>query len=302
MDPKAESLQQYLEPAWSLLGPYELDKMRFSWRQRMVYPCNWKTGLEAFNESYHAAISHPQLTEWGTFKHWSRGEGRHGWHGLLRPRADSAGAGKSSGGNMRMKVGQDPRVATYEMLENIWSTCFGVTTPTIVAAAKRLVEDLPADTPPDEVLHRLISSAQADDAARGVSWPQIDPEHAAKAGVDWHVFPNLVVLPAPTYALVYRTRPNGYDPDSCIFEAMALERFPEGEEPKTEWIDAPGGHEADWRLILAQDFGNMSQVQQGMKSRGFIGARPNPLEETAVTHFHRTLAQYMGTGAPQPIG
>jgi hypothetical protein len=46
----------------------------------------------------------------------------------------------------------------------------------------------------------------------------------------------------------------------------------------------------------------MEAVQQGMKSRGFVGARPNPIEELPVTHFHRTLAEYMGTGAPVAIG
>jgi phenylpropionate dioxygenase-like ring-hydroxylating dioxygenase large terminal subunit len=287
MDPGCDPLLEYLKPAAPMLDVFELDKMRYRWRQWMYYPCNWKTGLEAFIESYHAAITHPQLTEWGSFKHWSKGEGRHAWHGLLRARSDTAG--------------EDPRTAPHEMLETLWNTCFGVTSPTMINAAKRLVDELPPETSPEQVLQHLTESAQREDAARGVLWPKIDPAHAAAVGMDWHIFPNLVVLPAPTYALCYRTRPNGDDPDSCIFEAMALERFPDGEQPTTEWVHAPAASEEDWRLILAQDFKNMSQVQLGMKSRGFSGARPNPLEETAVTHFHQILAQYMGTGAPTPL-
>jgi nitrite reductase/ring-hydroxylating ferredoxin subunit len=301
MDPDCEPLAEYLKPASPMLDMYELDKMRFSWRQRTVFRCNWKVGLEAFNESYHAASSHPQLTEWGTYKHWSRGEGRHGWHGLLHPRADTAGAGSSGGSTVRLKAGQDPRVAPFELVDTLWGSCPGVTTETIVNVARRLVDELPADTPPEKVLEHMMTTAQSEDAARGVIWPTIDPVKAAEAGVDWHIFPNMVILPAPTYALGYRTRPSGYDPDVCIFESFALERFPEGEEPKTEWVEMPDGSEANWRLILSQDFNNMGEVQKGMKSRGFMGARPNPLEETAVTHFHRTLAQYMGTGAPEVI-
>ena len=80
-----------------------------------------------------------------------------------------------------------------------------------------------------------------------------------------------------------------------------LERFPEGEEAKTEWVFEADPDEEKWRLILAQDFQNMPEVQKGMKSRGFMGARPNPLSEVPVTHFHRTLAEYMGTGAPVPL-
>jgi hypothetical protein len=46
---------------------------------------------------------------------------------------------------------------------------------------------------------------------------------------------------------------------------------------------------------------NMPQVQKGMKSRGYVGARPSPVQEVAVIHFHRLLSKYMGTGAPTPI-
>jgi hypothetical protein len=33
-----------------------------------------------------------------------------------------------------------------------------------------------------------------------------------------------------------------------------------------------------------------------------MGARPNPIEERTVVHFFDKLAEYMGTGAPEPIG
>ena len=45
----------------------------------------------------------------------------------------------------------------------------------------------------------------------------------------------------------------------------------------------------------------MPEVQNGMKSRAFKGARPNPVQEKAVINFHRTLASFMGSGAPVPI-
>ena len=45
----------------------------------------------------------------------------------------------------------------------------------------------------------------------------------------------------------------------------------------------------------------MSEVQKGMKSRGFRGTLPNPHQEQKVTNFHRNLADYMGRGAPRLI-
>ncbi len=60
----------------------------------------------------------------------------------------------------------------------------------------------------------------------------------AEAGLAWTLFPNQNILQGVTFALAYRARPYGDDPDQCIFEAYALERFPEGEEPPSEWVYA----------------------------------------------------------------
>jgi nitrite reductase/ring-hydroxylating ferredoxin subunit len=302
MDPNCEPLQHYLKPAAELLDPYRLDKMRYRWRQWLYFPCNWKTALEAFNESYHARISHPHLNAWGeTTYYWCRAEGKHAWHGPGRGsmpgRAGAApiSAQTNSGPNL------DARVSTAEFLHALMNTVNSCTTDTLVNAADRLVDELPPDASAGEVLAHLTARAMADDAARGVDWPMIDPSHMERAGHDWHLFPNLVVLQGLTYALCYRSRPNGPDPNGCIFEVYVLERYPEGQEPKTEWEYVPDPFDERWPLVLQQDFQNMPEVQRGMKSRGFKGARTNPHQEVAVTHFHETLAKYMGVGAPRPL-
>jgi nitrite reductase/ring-hydroxylating ferredoxin subunit len=300
MDPDCEPLESYLAPVIRLLGPYELDKMRYRWRQWLYFPCNWKTAIEAFIESYHVLGTHPELIKWGENLCWCKAEGKHAWHGFtgLRggPKRVSTGLSGATGA-----ADQDPRISTFEMLDYLMDTVNATTTDTILAAANRLRDELPADTPPELVNAHLMASARQDDAARGVVWPDIEPEHMMEVGIDWHVFPNTVILPGITFALCYRARPNGDDPNSCIFEVYVIERFPEGEEPETEWKFEPDPTEEKWRYILSQDFLNMPNVQQGMKSRGFPGPRPSPVQELAVIHFHKTLAEYMGTGAPQPL-
>jgi hypothetical protein len=133
-----------------------------------------------------------------------------------------------------------------------------------------------------------------------VIWPEIDPDHYAASGIAWNVFPNLSIQHGYTFALCYRARPYGVDPDKCIFETSVIERFPEGQEPSTEWVYAEPTAEK-WRSVLAQDFANMAAVQRGMKSRVFPGALPNPRQERPVSNFHRNLAKYMGRGAPRPL-
>jgi hypothetical protein len=174
------------------------------------------------------------------------------------------------------------------------------TTQTLVDAAVRLVEELPEDTPADKVLEHWLSAARRDDAARGVTWPTIDPEHLGKSGTAWQIFPNFQIGQGLTSALCYSARPHGYDPDKCIFEVSVYELYPKGEEPHTEWVYTPVG-DPHWLSVLPQDFSNMAAVQQGMKSLGFAGTKPNPYRERSTANLHRNLAKYMGTGAPRGL-
>jgi nitrite reductase/ring-hydroxylating ferredoxin subunit len=300
MNPDCEPLLDYLKPAAPMLDAFELDKMRYRWRQWLHFPANWKTALEAFIESFHVDASHPQLLEWGSNRWWSKSEGKHAWHGTGGSRGD--GERKASGMILvSSDSGIDPRVAVAEQMQEVFDTV-GTATRTLVDAAWRLKDELPETATADEVAMHLMASAARDDAARGVTWPAISAEHFAACGHDWHIFPNSVILLGVTYALCYRARPNGYDPNSCIFEVYILERYPVGQEPRTEWVHEPDAAAPSWRRILAQDFDNIPEVQKGLKSRGFVGPRPNPIQEVPVTHFHRTLAEYMGTGAPREIG
>lgn len=111
----------------------------------------------------------------------------------------------------------------------------------------------------------------------------------------------MAILRGITFALCYRARPHGDSPHQCTFESCALERYPEGGEPKTEWSYAEPTKEKSG-LELSQDFSNMAAVQQGIRSRGFRGTSPNPHQERKVTNFHRDLMKYVGMGAMRRIG
>jgi phenylpropionate dioxygenase-like ring-hydroxylating dioxygenase large terminal subunit len=294
MDPDCESLLDYLEPAATMLDPFELQNMRYRWRQWLQFPSNWKVAIEAFNEGYHVAGTHPQLTKFSTKPTWSDGRGRHGVFGAAA-REGSGGATAGASGAADMRIG------LKHSLNQLWEEVNATTTETMVRVANLLEDELPEGTPPNEVQLHLMRRTIEEDAKRGVMWPRIDPAHFAAAGNVWHLFPNTVIIHGPTFALCYRARPDGYDPDRCIFEVYTLEKFPPGQEPKPENLYRPELTEANWRRVLCQDFSNMGAVQKGLKSRHFEGIRPSPVEEKAIVNFHRVLAGYMGTGAPQPL-
>jgi phenylpropionate dioxygenase-like ring-hydroxylating dioxygenase large terminal subunit len=302
LDPDAAPLREYLWPAAPMLDAFELERMRYRWRQWLIFPCNWKVALEAFNESFHARISHPGLSEFGSVAdYWCRGQGLHCWHGpeqqvgaaTMSTSARPAPITPGSGIEVRRRLGLT--------MQRFMDEVNALTTRTIVDAAARLVDELPEGTPPGEVGAHLMRSAQADDAARGVHWAQVPPEVMLAAGHDWHLFPNTIMLQTRTHALCYRARPNGWNPDSCIFEAYVIELFPDGQAPETEWLFVPDWNDERWPKVLREDFQNMPEVQRGLKSSGFAMARPNPKQEATVSHFHETLARFMGRGAPVPI-
>ena len=295
LDPEVEPLRDYLAPVPAMLDPFELEKMRYKWRKWTVLDCNWKVFMEAFNETYHVPGTHPEFMEFGAFSGFGNQHGRHSCMGY-----DQQGAAKETQAKMRLGVGGDPRKATARMQQFTIDTVDAVTTRTLVDAANRLVDELPEDTPGDEVFRHWIASAKADDAARGVVWPEIASDHVAAAASSWQVFPNFQIGHALTHALCYSARPHGTDPDKCVIEAFALERFPEGQAPTTEWRRCEPT-EADFGPVLIQDFSNVAAVQAGMKDPQFRGCLPNPKAEGAVISLHRNLAAYMGSGEPRPI-
>ena len=294
-DADAGPLEDFLQtiPFW--LDPFEIDRMRYKWRLRTRYAANWKVVTEAFVEGYHSEATHPQLITAGYGRTVSCPEGLHARMHTKGMEGAGIGTQFDSDGS------EDIRTIPYKTIKGIMDTQWSNTTDTFVEAARRLPGLLPESTTPDEVGQTLMEEARRIDAARGVDWPHIDPAHMANVGINWHLFPNAVLLPNVTYLLGFRIRPDGFDPDSCIMEVFALERYPEGGEPQTQWEEPEDLSARYWPLLLRQDFKNMHAIQKGMKSAGPGGLLPNPVQEASIINFHRNLAAFMGRGAPRDI-
>ncbi|MEO3758029.1 aromatic ring-hydroxylating dioxygenase subunit alpha [Mycobacterium sp. B14F4] len=296
MDPDCEPLADYLFPAAKILDPFGLENMRYKWRKWLYFDCNWKVALEAFNETYHVFTTHPEFNKFGEFKGWAKAQGKHSNIGYDAPKGMDETKSK-----IRLGTGDDARVSTAEMQMYTWEQTNATTTETLVNAAKRLVDELPEGTPADKVLQHWLASARRDDEARGVIWPTIPPDILGQSGTAWQLFPNFQIGQGLTSALCYSARPHpSYDPNKCIFEVATLELYPKGQEPQTEWQYTPK-ESPNWLSVLPQDFSNMAAVQQGMKSLGFSGTKPNPYRERSTVNLHYQLSKYMGTGEPQEL-
>lgn len=294
LDPNAGPLSEYLEPAASMLDPFELQNMRPRWRKWIIFDCNWKVAMEAFAEIYHVEVTHPEFMSFGEFRGWGRAQGLHSNIGYDAPKGLEENQAK-----LRLGKG-DPRKSTAEMQVFTWEQVNTNTTKTLVEAAKRLVDELPEGTPPAEVSKHWLDSARRDDEARGVFWPRVEPTHTAASGTSWQVFPNFQIGHAVNNMLCYSARPYGYDPDKCYFEVSVYELYPKGEEPEAPWAYTDKD-DPKWGSVLPQDFSNMAAVQAGMKNGGFRGTLPNPYRERSIANLHRNLARYVGTGAPRQV-
>ncbi len=310
MDPGAEPLAKYLDPVPAHLDPYEYERMRFRFYASFRLPCNWKVALEAFDEGYHVAATHPQLLpvqgeDWTN----SFARGRHGMFMYPMVRADDGRPSAPFGApspRLGKPVPKDLRPGVAGHFDLLTKTLPVLYSLRDGEAAQRLLTEVSPDTPPLAVLGKALEFQREAAVAAGAGWPDITPGQMARAGVDWHIFPNMITLPYPDGAIVYRSRPDCANPDSCIYDVWGLQRYAPGAEPAIERKYLHG--KDDWlgvgavSVILEQDFLNMEQVQRGMKSHGFPGSRTSPKQEVAISNMHRVLREeYLFTADAQAL-
>jgi phenylpropionate dioxygenase-like ring-hydroxylating dioxygenase large terminal subunit len=291
MDLKAESLASFLEPVPEYCDAFEFEKLRFRWYKTAIMPANWKTVLGFFNEFYHVQQAHKQLLEFTS--DYSK-SGEFGRHGQVWYDAEGAVPFKRS---PRLPPRNEPPLKTHILSfgENYNRDLKAMVSERNYAAIQRLRTEVADDAPAEEVMTRWIELQIEAANTDGAGWPAgLTAEYIEKSGLDWHVFPNTIFLHGLIDGVLwYRVRPNGKDPESCIFDVWSLDRYAPGKEPSlrrefyTDWT------EGDWGLIYEQDFINIPEVQKGFKSRGFKGERTNPVQERLISNFHRVLRRFL---------
>ena len=295
MDPEIEPLLDYLSPIPEVLQNYELEKMRFAWYKTLVVPCNWKVMIDAFNEGYHTAATHPQIGRRMAFGTASSTHGKHAMFSMPTPERTRRRMAETP-------PGTDFRKELLAGLRESHSMLHALTSGHKIRAAERLVDELPSDAPLPDVLARLNELHREELEKTGAEWPsKLTPADIARAGTDWHIFPNTIILPSIDSILWYRARPNGRSVDSCVYDIWNLERFGEGLAPPIRRDCYATLEEFEGQNpFLEQDFSNIAAVQKGMKSRGFEAARTNPIQEAPINNFHKILCRYLATPPNEP--
>ncbi len=279
LDPLAPSLATFMEPIATQLEPYRLQDMRcVRWRTVRV-PANWKTAIEAFNETYHLAATHPDSIV--------ANDDVNTRYDLFPPH-----------GRMITPVGvPSPRLDvrdTAKTNSEMVSTLLSITKVTRDQLAyMRLLRNGEIELPEGLTVQDLFAQmSRARLTKRGYGDPRLT---TAQYGENWnyYIFPNICfnVLPGEFYG--FRTRPAGDDPNWCLFDEISL-RFPEpgqdyaGHET-VEWSDDHAEREATWGHIMNQDFTNLPRVQRGLRAGGAETVHFSRVQESRVALMHREL-------------
>jgi nitrite reductase/ring-hydroxylating ferredoxin subunit len=283
LDADAPPLLDYLDPLPTLLAPYHLDRFRLRRYLSTVLPANWKVAVDAFNEGYHVQGTHPQILPWTDDVSLDYEPlGIHSHYGRL-PTA-------------RRQLRPSPRLGLTEgeydegeILERFIEGLGGL----FYEDERALVAEVRASAlDGEDMLARYQKGRRELLAARGVAVDEFTDDQLTSAD-DVYFFPNMVGPIYPGIAILFRVRPNGLDPDSCIKDTWFLEWPREGDgqkRPPRRFF--PDWTERDWGIITNQDYANMEHVQQGMKSRG-PGFRLSSRQEVNILHMHRVIDSYL---------
>ncbi len=289
LDPDARPLRDALEPVAGLLDPLGVADMRVQWWKSVILPANWKMAQEAFMEGYHVPGTHPQLTlghpeqyDPDSLEYSVHPNGHSSFQ--LRP-------------NAQAKKGQEVGVGEIAaILESVHLLSSGLEAMTLERDV-HVIEGLRGRPVPEgstfgaEVVKALYRYAEG----AGIPLPPPEPSTLARWGGMFYLFPNYFVLPQYGNALVYRVRPHGDDPESCLFEVWSISIPAAGGDVPRPTLQGPfapddAGH---WPRIPLQDFGNIGRQQRGIHSRSIDGLRLSRTYEGGIANMHRELDRYL---------
>ena len=290
MDPEAPALLEWLGEVVEIVENFDLADMRLCYYERIIAPVNWKVVVEAFNEGYHSGATHGTHVDYYKMRAPAAVHGNHAMY--FTPFAAPARVKREDG--TWFLPDNWPEFLFYQSKE-LHESLKAMIPPPLMATFTKLRDEAPKDLPMADLFKLLFDEHRKELEATGAKWPErLTLEDMGRAGTSWHLFPNTIFLPVMDGVLWYRMNPHGDDPKQCVFDIMVLRRFAPGEEPEilpnvSHGFDAFRGR----NTFLEQDFDNMFQVDRGMRSRGWEGARLNPVEELTIAHFHRMLEKFM---------
>jgi phenylpropionate dioxygenase-like ring-hydroxylating dioxygenase large terminal subunit len=264
LNPDAEPLEEFLGMIPEHLDPYHFEKMALVNDVTVEWDVNWKASVDAFNETYHVAGTHPQLLDWledvdvqiDVYERHNRYLIPFGCISSHIKDGETLNEGLKT---YMMMNAMDPEKFTGTGLE----------------------------------VRRAIQKHWRDNAAAlGFDFSDLNDDQLTD---DYHymIFPNITFNTHCNSVMVFRQRPHESDPNKMYYDLQNYSLVPDG----GEWPDRPEHRQfahGDESIgeVRDQDASNLPMIQKGMNSAGFRGLWIGD-QELRIRHFHKTLDDYL---------
>jgi nitrite reductase/ring-hydroxylating ferredoxin subunit len=285
LDVDAEPLRDFLgavpdDCAWA-----RVDEFRCNAAVAVAAPCNWKTLIDGFSETYHVQGIHPEMLPMcddvnGPQRVWER-------HGKLQQ-----SYGLSS-----------PRLRERPDDQHVWEAFVEVMGVRVGNATQTEAGTAP-DVPAGGTIRGAIAGIVRDRGLEaGHGWfSELDDGRLLDMS-QYNLFPNVTVLVFADMMQVVRARP-GATADDAYMDAFSFERVaPAVDRPRTKPIDIElsADEELPVGLILNQDFANFGRSQRGLHQPGLTHLVVSPTEECRIVNLHKNLEEFLAI-SPSEIG
>lgn len=273
LDPDCEPLAAWLEVIPQLCEWADFDDYVCAYDLSVTLPCNWKTLIEAFSETYHVQGVHREmLPSCDDVNSQNRLYGRHG--SLYQPYGIPS-----------------PRLRDGASNQEIWESL-------VVTQGARYGADSssPGECPEvrDGQSMREMLAGLVRQRAVSEGWNADGFTESQLLDLfQFNFFPNCSVIVMSDSATVLRARP-GSHPDEASLDLLHLDRRktsqPAPERPMIATLDPDN---ADLNLVFNQDVENLKRAQLGLHQPGLehiVLSR----EEMRIINLHHQLEEFLG--------
>ena len=340
-DRECGPLDEFLEGLDEHFTHLPFDKRYKAAHVRKLMPMNWKVCQEAFMEAYHTVATHPTLMEnlgdansqYDVYKNFSRAISPHAVespHLANMTRYERLPGAKQFSrwrhplnGHIYERVEENRvRVINVDGIESYFDMHGNHLEGPQTQADPHLCmwvggmhpeayDDVPLmmppqnDQSPEAIAAQRAETAQVKRDQLKEEWGDlIDVENVSDAemidAMFYSVFPNWSPWGC-FHQIFYRFRPNGDDPDTCIFEVMFFPPAPDPDNrpPLAEINDL--GLDDDWSMapelgplfkVFQQDSLNLPHVHTGLKTQEQQDVVFASYNEAKIRHFYENLFEW----------
>ena len=282
-DELAPSLEEYLGVLPEHFKQWDLGNRYVEVHIRKRLPANWKASAEAFLEAYHILETHSQSI-------YTAGDAN----------------------------------AQYDVFDDHVSRfihTIGTTSPHVPEAQRPdedgILQMLMTRKNPGEPVPSIPEGQRARDVYARLMQRTLgeqydnDFSHLSVSetidSIEYFLFPNAFFFPGLQIPLCYRFRPDGPDPDRCIFEVLYLRPRPRSgaAPPPAEPVDLDVGDSyttvpglpRSLAGVLDQDTANLAAQTRGFKASKKSGQTLGNYQEVRARHLQATVRRYIAEGS-----